>query len=248
MANPKSAASKRPLGSHSLVALIPARAGSKRVPGKNFRELGGKPLLQWSIDSAKACGLFSQIIVSTDAVVGGEIALAAQVILHIRQPAHATDTAHDFLWVHDVMRGRSEEIFAILRPTSPFRTASTIKRAYAELIASEADSIRAIQPVTEHPGKMWRFNGRLIVPALSERHRDGLPFHSSPTQTLPPYFVQNASLEMAWTHVLQPYQTISGLRVAALVTDAVEGFDVNTEADFTEAERIAAALLTPSAG
>ena len=230
------------LGSHSMVALIPARAGSKRCPGKNTRLLGCKPLYQWSIDAAKDCGLFQKIIVSTDELL---MSVSPCVEVHKRKSEHATDTAHDFLWVQDVMQDRPEEIFAILRPTSPFRTASTIKRAYAELIASGADSIRAVEPVKQHPGKMWRFEGRLIEPALRGIHMDTLtPWHSSPTQTLPPFYVQNASMEMAWSNVL-PMGTISGHRIAALLTDPVEGFDINTEADFAEAERMALKMVRP---
>ena len=79
------------------------------------------------------------------------------------------------------------------------------------------------------------------MPVITATHSDGTPWHSSPTQSLPTYYVQNASLELAWTRVLAQTQTISGYRIAPFLTDAREGFDINTEADFDEAERLSTA-------
>lgn len=233
-------AASRPLGSHSIVALIPARHGSKRCPGKNTRLLAGKPLIQHTIDLAQSCGVFSAIVVSTDDCGAYTLAHAAGVTVHDRKPAHATDDAPDHLWVKDVMQGRTEEMFCILRPTSPFRTASTIRRAYARLVGTDAHSVRAVENVSQHPGKMWIDAGKYIVPLINNRHSDGTPWHSSSTQSLPRFYVQNASLEIAWSWVLEQYRSISGEIVSPLLTDPVEGFDINSEADFTRAEQIAA--------
>jgi CMP-N,N'-diacetyllegionaminic acid synthase len=237
-ANPKSMDS-RPLGSHSIVALIPARAGSKRVPGKNMRLLAGKPLIQHTIDLAKSVEEFTDVIVSTDDVLTKILALAAGCAVHDRQVDHATDTAPDYLWVSDVLAGRTEDLFCILRPTSPFRTRSTIRRAYAELIASEAHSIRGVRPVREHPGKMWAFHGRMMRPLVPNVHPDLTPWHSSPTQTLPPYYVQTASIEIGWRWMVAQTQTISGHLIAPFLCDHLESLDINSEDDFTEAERLA---------
>lgn len=219
-----------------LTVLIPARAGSKRVPNKNFRALGGKPLIQWTLDAAIAANPAS-IIVSSDADFGPLIGAE----WHHRKPEHATDDAPDILWVKDVLPMVQTPIVAILRPTSPFRTASTIRRAYALLKGSGADSVRAVEPVKQHPGKMWRLDTgtKFMEPFHPACHLDGTPWHSSPTQTLPKVYVQNASLEMVWTRVIEQYGTISGQRVAPFLTDPLEGFDINTEADFARAEELA---------
>lgn len=233
------------LGTHSIVALIPARNGSKRVPNKNFRELAGKPLYQWSIDLARSCGVFRSVVLSTDEC--GVRTETPDVNVHFRKPEHATDDAHDFLWVNDVMQQIDADIFCILRPTSPFRTASTIRRAYARLIGSGAHSVRAVEPVKQHPGKMWVDDGKWIAPLLDKQHPDGTPWHSSPTQSLPLVYVQNASLEMAWTFVLKQYKTISGEHVAPFLTEPLESVDINTPEDWARAEAIAATwLASPS--
>ena len=112
-----------------LTVLVPARAGSKRCPGKNTKLLGGKPLLQWTIDAAKAAHV-AQIIVSTDDAVALSIAADAGCVIHHRKPAHATDNATDVMWVSDLIDRVTTPYFAICRPTSPFRTASTICLLY----------------------------------------------------------------------------------------------------------------------
>lgn len=229
------------LPSSDLTVLIPARAGSKRVPGKNLRVLGGKPLLQWTIDAAKAADV-ARIIVSSDDPRAHDLARANGVDVHVRIPAHASDTAPDYWWVQAVTATMvTSPIVAILRPTSPFRTASTIRRAYALLKGSPgAHSVRAVRPATEHPGKMWRDAGTFMEPAIDGRHPEGTPWHSSPTQTLPTYYVQTASLEMAWVWAIQQTRTISGVSVVPFLSDELERFDINTLEDWARAEALAA--------
>ena len=231
----------RSLGAHSIVALIPARGGSKRCPGKNVRDLAGKPLIQHTLELARSCDLIKEIIVSTDDPVIKELVFGHRI--HHRKPEHAQDDSPDYQWVSEVLQGRTEDIFVILRPTSPFRTVSTIRRAYAALIGSKAHSIRAVRPVSEHPGKMWRLAGKSMVPILDRYRDDGTPWHSSPTQSLPPYYVQTASLEMGWVGMVAQHRSISGSVVAPFLVDALEAVDVNTESDFLEAERLAATWL-----
>ena len=222
-----------------LTILIPARAGSQRVPHKNTRLLGGKPLIQWTIEAAKAANV-AEIIVSSDDVHVGEITFRHICSLHRRTAAHATDTSPDIEWVRDVLPMIQTPYFAICRPTSPFRTASTIRRAYATLLGCGAHSVRAVSPVTApHPAKMWQVVGDLMRPVFDGRHPDGTPYHSSPTQSLPEVWMQNASLEVAQTWVVKELHTISGCQIAPFYTDALEGFDINTEADWVEAERLA---------
>ena len=227
-----------------LCVLIPARGGSKRCPGKNTKLLGGKPLIQWTIDAAKSANV-AQIIVSTDDVVAEAIARDNDLELHHRKPAHATDDAPDFLWVHDILttywpHPLYRPYVAILRPTSPFRTASTIRRAYAALVGSGAHSIRAVERLlSPHPGKMWTIRGKLMEPVF-KGSLNGTPWHSRPTQQLPAVYKQNASLEMARTDMILATKTISGFRIAPFLTEPRESVDINDEIDFIKAENMAA--------
>ena len=231
-----------------LTVLIPARAGSKRCVGKNKRLLGGKPLIMWTIEAALQA-VPSNIIISTDDL--GIIKMVrdeygAWCEWHHRKPEHATDTATDFSWVSDLRQMIKTPYFAILRPTSPFRTASTIRRAFAALVGSGAHSIRAVERVTHpHPAKMWTLEGKYMQPVIRGCHEDGTPYHSSPTQSLPVVYAQNASLEMAQTWVIEGTHTISGYTIAPFLTERLEGFDINTEADFIEAERLVKESAAP---
>jgi N-acylneuraminate cytidylyltransferase len=226
----------------SAVALIPARAGSERVPGKNVRELAGHPLLAYSIAAARESGVFGAILVSTDSE---EIAAVARrygaEVPELRPAELATSTSPDVEWVVLAMAGREEEIFGILRPTSPFRGAATIRRAFARLVelGERADSIRSVELVRQHPGKMWILDGELMRPLLDQPAR-GVPLHSMQYQALPQIHVQNSSLELAWSRVLDGEPSIAGTRVAPFLTEGYEGLTIDYPDDFERAERLAA--------
>ena len=229
-----------------LTALIPARSGSKRIPNKNTKLLAGRPLIEYTIAAAQESGVFSQIAVSSDSE--DTLKLVEQLdgrvttILCPLSIAHK-DNDPDILWIQHALGIVAEcEEFAILRPTSPFRTAETIKRATDQWCrsAEPRDSLRAIEPVIQHPGKMWTrpSDSLLITPLLLQPV--GQPWHSSPTQTLPQVYVQNACIEIAWTDTVRRTGTIAGERVLGFKTHENEGVDLNTLKDWFWAEYLIA--------
>lgn len=238
----------------SAVALIPARQGSKRVPGKNVRRLGPHPMLAYTIAPALDSGVFDAVLVSTDSP---EIAAIARhygaAVPFLRPVQYAGDTSPDIEWVEHTLtelrnQGRSWDAFALLRPTSPFRSADTIRRAWARFTALDGiDSLRAVEKCAQHPGKMWVVHGDRLLPLLKDGPTDR-PWHSTPYQALPPVFVQNASLELAWTRVVFHSRTIAGSVLAPFFTEQHEGFDINDRMDWIVAERLLAdgeAVLPP---
>jgi CMP-N,N'-diacetyllegionaminic acid synthase len=227
----------------TAVALVPARAGSQRVPGKNVLPLAGHPLIAYSIAAALESGVFDAVVVSTDSEEIAEIGRRYGAEVPGLRPAEiATSTSPVVDWVLDVMRGRSEEAFSILRPTSPFRTAATIRRAWEQLAAlgDRADSIRAVELVRQHPGKMWLVAGELMQPLL-EQGEGAVPYHSTQYAALPQVWVQNSSLEIAWSSVLEDTPSIAGERVAPFFTDGHEGFSIDYPDDVDRAEQLVAA-------
>jgi CMP-N,N'-diacetyllegionaminic acid synthase len=223
----------------TAVALIPARAGSQRVPGKNILPLAGHPLIAYSIAAAHESGIFCAIVVSTDSEEIAEIARRyGAEVPGLRPVEMSTATSSDIEWVLHVMRDRDEEIFGILRPTSPFRTGGTIRRAFERLVelGDAADSIRAVEPARQHPGKMWTLHRDLLEPLLAQPEGE-TPLHSRQYQALPKVYAQNSSLELAWARVLDdPVPTISGRRVAPFFTEGWEGFSIDYPGDVELAE------------
>jgi CMP-N,N'-diacetyllegionaminic acid synthase len=230
----------------SAVALIPARAGSERVPGKNVRPLAGYPLLAYSIAAARESGLFERVVVSTDSEEIASIATRYGAEVPALRPAEmATATSPDIEWVQHMLgvlreQGREYEIFALLRPTSPFRDAATIRRAWDLFIRRDppVDSIRAVELCREHPGKMWVLDDDLIRPLL-EQVPGEVPTHSRQYKSLPEVYVQNSSIEIAWTRITA-HSEIAGERVMPFFTDPDEGLTIDYEDDWAHAERLVA--------
>ncbi len=228
----------------SAVALIPARAGSKRVPDKNVRPLAGHPLLAYTIAAAQASGVFAAVLVSTDAPLYAEVARHYGAEVPFLRPATLSgDTSPDIEWVAHALEelrrsGREYDCFSILRPTSPFRLPETIRRAWAEFRSQEGvDSLRAVEKCQQHPGKMWVVRGKRMLPLLPLGPA-AQPWHSSQYPTLPEVFVQNASLEIAWSRVVFASRTIAGDVVMPFFTQGYEGFDVNSPYDWDLAEHL----------
>jgi CMP-N,N'-diacetyllegionaminic acid synthase len=226
----------------TVVALVPAKGTSLRVAGKNGRPLAGHPLIAYTIASAREAALFTDVVVSTDSPELAEISRRYGASVLERPAVLATPMSPDIDWLLHAMNGRTEDVFAILRPTSPFRAAKTIRRAWLRLneLGDEADSIRAVQRCRQHPAKMWRIEGALMRPVL-ERPDEGTPWHSMQTQTLPEVWAQDSSLELAWRYVLEGERpSISGERVAPFFTEGTEGLSIDYPEDFERAELLVA--------
>lgn len=224
------------------VALIPARSGSKRVPNKNIKLLGGHPLLAYTIRAAIDSNIFDAVICATDSSDYAEVATyyGAEVPF-LRSAEISGDKSPDINWVVWILsqlraQGRDYEVFSILRPTSPFRLPETIQRAWK--IFSEdpkADSLRAIEKCKQHPGKMWVIRGQRMLPVIPFAN-NSTPWHSSQYADLPKIYAQDASLEIAWSRIALEYGTIAGEAIIPFVSEGLEGFDINEPEDWLLAE------------
>jgi len=229
-----------------VVALVPARSGSKRIEGKNVRLLRGHPLIAYTICAALRSNVFADVVVSTDDEETAEVARRyGASVPFLRPAAMAEDWSPDIEWVRHALGelrggGATVDAFALLRPTSPLRPAASVARAVATLLADpEADSLRAVESVSEHPGKMWVLEpgGDRMSPLLDDGGADP-PWHSTPYQALPPVYVQNASLEVAWSRTVDRHGSIAGRVVRPWVTESHDGFDLNHETDWLLLERL----------
>jgi len=230
----------------TVIGFVPARSGSKRVPGKNIRLLSGHPLIAYSVAAARESGIFSAVIASTDSEKYADIAryYGAEVPF-LRPEAFAGEFSPDIEWVKYTLtrlrdEGRHFDCFSILRPTSPFRLAATIRRAWSELLAEQGvDSLRAVEKCKQHPGKMWVVRGKRMTPLLPLTPAEQ-PWHSSQYQSLPEVYVQNASLEIAFTRVVFELGTIAGNVQMPFITQGYEGWDINDRWDWEMAQGLVA--------
>lgn len=229
----------------SAIALIGARSGSERVKDKNVRRLARHPLLAYAIETARQSGVFDRILVSTDSAQIAQVArwYGADVPF-LRPEEYATSTSPDIEWIAWTLPQLEEryDLFAIVRATNPFRGPDAIRRGLEQLLATpEADSIRAVERVKQHPGKMWVIDelGRLMRPLLDQSHLD-VAWHAGQYQALPPIYVQNSALEIAWTRVVAATGTREGRMLAPFLTEGYEGLNIDDEDDFAHAERLVA--------
>ena len=251
----------------SAVALIPARAGSVRVPGKNIRLLGNRPLIVWTIEAAQQAGL-DDVFVSSDSEEIGAIAIEHGAVWIHRPDQYATAESPDIEWVRhalDWLKAREikPDVLAILRPTSPFRDAETIRAALDWFMTRAAggveESLRAMRLATEHPAKIWIGNivgGGLMTPAyvgsdpgqFGRAAEPNPPYHSRQTNTLPKAYVQTAGMELVWREGVERTGKISGDRVCGWLLEGPAALDINEPLDWERAEAIAAKLASAAEG
>ncbi len=215
----------------NIIALIPARGGSKRIPHKNIRLLNSHPLLAYSIQSAKDSGIFDGIYVSSDSEEIGKIAEYYGAIWIKRPSEFATDTSPDAEWIAHALKEISCDCFMILRPTSPFRTGETIKRAWKEWEKDRC--MKAIEKIRQHPDKVWQLTTekKRMYP-LGNQDR-----HLLPIQNLCEFYIQNGSLEIRPINLANGKDSIHQL-YQPFFTQGYEGFDLNVPDDFILAEAL----------
>lgn len=202
-----------------ILALIPARGGSKGIPKKNIKLLGGKPLIVWSIEAAKKSRFIDRVIVSTDNEEIAEIARSAGGEVPFMRPAELAqdltpDTPvfeHALEWLrkHDNF---VPEFIVHLRPTGPLRTAEEIDEAIEMLGAdSGADSVRSVEEPPKPPFKMWEPEGKYIKP-FAELH--GMKdFHTMPRQMLPKVYQTTADIGIMRRATVMEKKSVIGDRV-----------------------------------
>lgn len=207
-----------------VIALIPARSGSKRILNKNIRLFFGHPLLAYAIQSAIDAEIFNDIYVSSDSDRILEIAEYYGAKSIKRPDEFAGDNSPDSEWIdHALSLVKDLYFYAIIRPTNPFRTGDMIKKGFEQW--DKVSIMKAIELVKQHPWKMWKVSKKYMDNYVNNEN------HLEPTQTFREYYIQNGSLEWRpFYKVSQTYQPF--------LTQGYEGFDLNTIEDWILAEAL----------
>lgn len=222
------------------VGIIPARGGSKGLPGKHLLPLGGRPLIAWTFDAAQAAGSLAQVIVSTDDPAIAAAARAAGIDVPFERPAAlaADDTPMLDVLVHalrELDRAHDRvEVVVLLQPTSPFRTADHIDAAVTLLAQSGADSVVSVIAVPHRfvPESLMRLDGEQLTPYAGE-------IGVTRRQDKPLLYARNGPAVLAVRRdVLLEQRSLYGRNIRPLVMADAESVDVDTAHDLALAERL----------
>lgn len=229
-------------------ALVPLKSHSQRMPGKNMRMLGKKPLYQYTFDALedpRLSALFSKKIISSDR----ELALAYNWKIRgftwVQRPSHlCLDTSPDIGWVqHALWKLKGlPDIVVILRVTSPFRTADTILAALEEFALSDCTAVRGMSWAKTTPFKMWHCceEGQAL-PLSAQLTGKSSEMDSWPAQRMPAKFLeQNAMIEVLDVAQTIKQNSLHGDRVVPFVCELPEALDINDEWDWLLAEAMLA--------
>jgi CMP-N-acetylneuraminic acid synthetase len=224
-----------------VLAIIPARAGSKGVPNKNARLLGGKPLIAYSIEQALKSKFIEDIVVSTDSEEIGEMARKFGAQVPFIRPAHlSTDTAKSIdVVVHAVEflkeQGKIYDGIILLQPTSPFRDVSLVDSAIEQFLSGEIDSLVSVARVPKEYNPHWVYevnkNGFL---SLSTGDKEII----SRRQDLPEAFHRDGNIYISSIDVILNKRSFYGEKLGFIETKSEINVNIDTMEDWEEAERL----------
>lgn len=228
----------------SVLAIIPARGGSKSLPRKNVRPLGGHPLLAYSVAAGLQARQVDRVIVSTDDEEIARIGRQYGAEVPFLRPAELAEDdtpdlpvfQHALEWLAE-NEGFRAEIVVQLRPTSPLRPPECVDRGIDILNAhAEADSVRAVVPTSQNPYKMWRISpdGRL-TPLLSDGAHEA---YNTPRQLLPLTFWQTGHLDVIRAATIREKKSMTGEVVLPLLMEPAYAVDIDRPADHDRAEEL----------
>ena len=229
-----------------VLALIPARGGSKGIPRKNIKSFAGYPLVAWSIAAGLQANSISRVVVSTDdediAAVAREYGAEAPFLRPAEIAQDRTPDLpvfeHALKWLEDI-EGYRPDYVVQLRPTSPIRPVDLIDNAIKILVKnSDADSVRGVVPAGQNPHKMWSFNGydKPMKPLL-EVEGIAEPYNA-PRQILPPIYWQTGHIDAIRISTITRKHSLTGDTIYPLVIDPRYTVDIDTPADWEKYETL----------
>lgn len=219
----------------SILAVIPARGGSKGIPNKNIRPLNNKPLIAYSIEAGKKSQLVDDLITTTDCDKIARIAAeyGSEVLMRpIELARDETPIVPVVLHVLDVLQEREKqyEYVVLLQPTSPLRTAQDIDEALKMLLKSDADAVISVQRVQhEHPARLYRIDDRRLSPYESQ-------WELLNRQDLPPVYNRNGAVYAIREKILREQKTFFPPNNKPYIMPKIRSLSIDDEIDFLIAE------------
>ncbi len=228
------------LNGKRILAMIPARGGSKGLPGKNIRPLGGRPLIAWTIDAALGSRIIDHLVLSSDSAAIIRVAQEHGCDAPFIRPADlSTDSAPGLAPAkHCVQMLPGYDYLVILQPTSPFRSSEDIDRAIQTCIDANAASLVSVTKASQHPSWMSHIDkdGR-----LSHITKDPAPTRR---QDLSPVYALNGAIYVVKTNWLHDADSLLDADTLAFSMPEQRSIDIDTALDFRIAEMMAQDILS----
>ncbi len=216
----------------NVLAIIPARGGSKTLPRKNVHPFLNKPLIYWSIAAAHEAELVDRVIVSTDDDEIADLSVKFGAAVPFMRPAAlALDDITDYPVIRHCLEtlakreGLMPDIVVQLRPTSPLRPSGLIDKGIKKLISTDAaDSLRVVCTPHNNPYKMWKLSGSFIEPLIKTSIHEA---YNQPRQTLPTSYWQIGTLDVIRTKTIFEQESLSGSHILPLIVDSQIAVDID---------------------
>ncbi len=222
-----------------VLAVVPARSGSKGIPFKNIQKLAGKSLLEYTIETAKQSKKVNKILVSTDSLQIAKLAKLAGAEAPFLRPKNISNSSsstidaikHTLKFFAD---SYTPDIILILQPTSPFRTSEMIDKSINLLQKSKADSVVSVSKTKNHPYKSYWYDKKYL--------KSFKPNHEKKyyrRQQLPDLFYENGTIYAFWTKTLKKYNSIYGQKIKPLIAKENEfHIDIDNKFDLFISEMV----------
>lgn len=218
-----------------VLALVPARGGSKRLPGKNMKLLGGKHLINWTLDIALSSELFCDVLVSTDDSSIAEEAKNGALVPWLRPASMATDSAtsvdvalHALNWYESNIT--NVDALMLLQPTSPFRTVELLKNAIEMLFSTRAQSVLSVVPALVNPAWCFYQVDGILDPCM------GMDLMGKASQDLPPAYMLDGSIYIITPDALRDSRSFILSKSRAILSPEEMSIDIDTQEDWDLAE------------
>lgn len=229
-------------GVMKILAFIPARAGSKRVPNKNIKPLNGKPLIAYTIEAANRSRHINRVVVSTNSseIAGIAARYGAEVPFLRPEEISGSDSTEMEFFEHALdwfaeNEGYVPDLIVLLYPTSPLRKPESIDSAIETMMSHpEADSLRSIRKCSEHPYKMWQIEDGYLKSFVKSENR--CDTHTLSYHLLPEVYIQNASIYITKPSTIRDKHSTTGNLIIPFIMDETESIDINNPPDFMLAE------------
>lgn len=218
----------------NILAIIPARGGSKGIPNKNIVDIGGNPLVKYTIDAALGSKMLTHCVVSTDSDEIADVAKSCGALVPFKRPKHLSNDkalslpvmqhAVEFM---EAEQGHQYDLVIMLQPTTPLRQTKDIDNAINLLLDTGADSVISVVEVEgHHPLRMKRVVDSRLINYIDQGHED-----MRPRQELPPVYIRNGAIYATMRDVLMDNDSFTGSDSRAYIMPSERSVNIDTHQD-----------------